>query len=728
MIVTLANILQTDHIDDGREVLQSVIDLIKSLDLNIDQMRFLSNELLSSIDPSNPELFRLLTGAQYLITGAPPNGAAVGEVLGPLVDLARPLEKDPASLRPLLNFGASVLETPGIQSVLAYGRTLWAQQPEPEVNALEDAISMDKVVQAVKNTECRHCTSAQLNERALEVINDFNNSRNNWEADPTTNRPYASYTNDEFKAALDPVLERLGNPAESAPEETAMQALLDFMKARTSQDVSSWLMSRSQDYTLIGYRYPGQDNPVVKVVSTLDRYELVLIDADFAPLGEDYALKFVQAMAEAWGDEPDRKKWPAQIQQWYPEGSGKTPPTLKQAVASMRAELNEFALVKDAPDLNVFGLNLQDIKRRIYNLGQVLPSLESSVPGTPGLKDEGLELLRDLFWEIESSTPLAYRNDKGGARNNFQVMLGLARLGIFHHLGHELRKFRNSPTELNQLTDAFVQGAGSPQAAPVFATLLSPASQRKLVWALMDQVFAVLDGSSPPASDDPIVAARMKQLGAYVLADAANLQLVDGVLGVLPPILQQDTDFLIAHADLLGDVLRSARVSYLVRAFGDDNSADTQSERALVKQIIGSALNDSTLGVDLLAVAKNVDADAAAKNSWDLFNSRLTALEATSDFKSLNLSQIETEILDYLSGKTPDASQSASRLIQYTAERLQSKGGLSHPGDLEDYLILARDKPDDFNRVLETLGHYNDNGDIQNFLMLVRRSLSSADK
>ncbi len=293
-------------------------------------------------------------------------------------------------------------------------------------------------------------------------------------------------------------------------------------------DLLDWLYERSLDYRLILYFYPGEDRPRVRLVNTLDLLELVLINTDDSnPLlnwGKNMGLAFVQEYAEAWGDLP-RNLWPPEIQEKFPQ-NGDSPKTLLEAtqgILNRSTSLENLEILTyrifGTPQLpscyrnlegesspvqapfksktaffsallaaQAVGLDFVDTQRKIFNLWQVNSVLIENSTGSgkgkfkpmfPPKDPEkvilggGLEIMRDLFFQILYSTPEKDRDPSKGDHNYLSLILRAARMGTLSQLGKQLQRIkRPNPQDfddsawkaLNDLSSILVQATQSDQA------------------------------------------------------------------------------------------------------------------------------------------------------------------------------------------------------------------------------------------------------------------------
>ena len=223
-------------------------------------------------------------------------------------------------------------------------------------------------------------------------------------------------------------------------------------------------------------------------MSTLDRLETILIDADFQapwPIKTNSALELTSDLALAWGDEP-RAIWPAEIQALYPEGSGRQPLTIEEFIQKALKKQAEYedlvglpdidcqetADPSDSPDVQIAettnpknnnGFSLPDwtpfvpvkkLKRALFNEREAVSVLEENRPLTAEERadpqiwamrpfGDGLKVLRDLFClKFHFSTPPGDRDAKSEWKNNLKVITQVSRSGLLHEVGQKLKKLQ----------------------------------------------------------------------------------------------------------------------------------------------------------------------------------------------------------------------------------------------------------------------------------------------
>jgi hypothetical protein len=210
----------------------------------------------------------------------------------------------------------------------------------------------------------------------------------------------------------------------------------------------------------------------------------------------------------------------------------------------------------------------------------------------------------------------------------------------------------------------------------------------------------------------------MKQLAFHTIAMARPLGITDPFLATAGPVLANYRPYLTSHSDKVRTLLRSADASYLTRALYEDQEWDAKTR---LGSVMRDALADPSRGLDLMQLLKSVDDAPAAKRAWDLLSGRWDAMQASPDYKALNLSDALRPVLNFIEERGDPAGLSASRRLKiYAAERMES-------GEFDQLLLAARRDPEALYRVLQTAATHTQDGELKDFFKMVRRSLGEAD-
>lgn len=731
-VAQAVSFLRTAKIEDGRSYFDLGVGLLNSLGFSTREDGFLARSFMSAIDDGR--MFRLLGAIPMWITGSYPgsaDGGDAGTVVEALFGMLKPIAmsgKD--QVRRLETYGARALRRDDAAKVLRFVDDVTQNQPEP-TPAGSVAYDLPRYQKWAQALECRTANDAA--NRAVELAREFENTVTSW--DLVNGRPRTGWTLADFKAGISPIFDYMAQPHANDPNPAkpnvrVADVMLGFMRYFTlapgqkrnrwqhyaPEYLMQWFKERSNDYRPILYYYPGEESPRVKLVNSLDRLDLSLINSDFeAPLiGTNYGLKFLAMIAEAWGDEP-YEIWPDEIKAKYPNGKGVL--TLAQAVKEMHSQQESSeglvgfptfpnclkqvpgeAPIRDGGGWLPF---VGDIKPRLFNNAQVLPVLDENAA------NGGLKVLRDLFFDVYYSTPEDNRKDSGD-KNHLNVILKSVRMGVFRQIGRSVLSTPPADPATNDLFRGVVLGSLSPEMAPLVKTLVVDDLRRDLFWKLTTQVFSVLDG-------DPRGKAYFMQTLQYLMAAGGQLNLIDPFLRSTRAVLAQHRDFLLANAPKIRTLLVNADASYFTRSLYEHPDADGKQHLA---DLLRDALSDPARAVDLFTLVKLISLDNDTNKHWDRFWNRADALRATSAYQNLRIGEITRQILDFLEEKSADPAgvAAAQRLRVYTAERLESR-------ELDPFLFGAGQNPNEFYQVLSTFSHEIENGDIRRLLELARRSL-----
>ena len=747
-------VLDNEHTEDGRKYLNIPMDLINHWDMKSDQAGDLIDIVLRSSHDGS--LDRLTGLFPLVLTEKDSDGIPA---LRPLVDVIKPImEQARENLRRVLDFSAEVLVRPDLPLVLSYAEKLGQLQPEPSALRALPAFDLKEIMHSVKVKECEKLPENQM-KRALELIDDYQNSLSTWEE--VDGRPRRSWKSEEIHAEVEPLLKKFGDPSQSSREKSLLDGALNVIKyfslkpgekMATKQshyapdELGRWFNERAKDYRIIGYIYPGESKPRAKLVSSLDRLEELLVGADFKfAMPENFALKFLQMVGESWGDE-DRGVWPDEIQMQYPYP--KKPPTLRKTFEKISQTLRTYEDLLGLPKLHECedvqatagqdpGTNFRMpdfiipawVKANLFNLHEVLPVLEENLPGSGTSQAGGLKLLRDLFWELHSSSPLEGLSPKAGWKNNLSLVTQIGRLGVPHQLSRQLLEFVTAADlqTLDRFSEAFVATVNVPELKPVLNHLFLQPDQ-KLLWKIFDQVFTLFDG-------DPLDGARLKQQIFYFIVNAGQMKIITPVLSAVDPVLDQYLEFLTGHAELVHDALRSKEGAYFMRALYEDPETDR-------REILGGFLRDLSskpgLALDAMKILVAVDSQPEAKKAIDLYHSRMDQVQASSAYQRLEIGALGKDMLHFFEGSPEDSpetsnsqadvqKQTADTLRRFFAARIHTPPGAPgeslKPGELEEFLLLAARKPDDFYQIFAGISDLTQSPSFTDFVKLAQRSL-----
>jgi len=213
----------------------------------------------------------------------------------------------------------------------------------------------------------------------------------------------------------------------------AVKLVFDFEKKnlKNSLRTFSFLKEKANIFYVIPYIYQQSHFPDVsneyhpmiriRIVSDLDKLELLAINGDFKPFGliRNFGMNFIKQIGVAWGDVPKSER---------PKMG--TSETLAMARHSIIQQFSNF-------DFGVFHkFESNDLRARMFNLKFMLTILDDS--------DE-LILLRDLFYSIYEHNSLEqignYTNGVSNPPTDYsnvdllEIIPKIARLGLLHQAG-----------------------------------------------------------------------------------------------------------------------------------------------------------------------------------------------------------------------------------------------------------------------------------------------------
>ena len=227
---------------------------------------------------------------------------------------------------------------------------------------------------------------------ADEIVTEYLSSQQSW-AHPLEFKVWSHSSNQlpktvsTFEYHLNPLLKQ--TETHRAP----MDGIFDFLLRNEKSDTTllSFLTEKSRKFFLIPYIFQNPDYPEsrseeyhhlirLRLVSDLDRLELLAINTDFKPFGlmKNFGLNSLREIAISWGDVSPSER-PSL-------GSAET---LQMARTSILNQFSRFNLSL----LQHFGRSgaLGDIRARMFNLKSLLPVLDD---------EKELAFLRDLFYSL----------------------------------------------------------------------------------------------------------------------------------------------------------------------------------------------------------------------------------------------------------------------------------------------------------------------------------------
>lgn len=746
------------------------------------------------------------------------SGDMTSSVARSFLDLSFPLLQSREELRSLLQtVGKQALLHPDFLSLVRYLRDFSDQKPEPVPLPDLKQIDTERMMRWVHNKECqRNGSDSRRNReeefaRTIEIISDYQDGVTNW--DIVNDQARRFWEDEEIRPRINEVLGKIADPKQSHPNKSINRALwrvLSYFTLESGEAPSrdrhftpeyfmEWFRKQTQDIHLITYFYPDEKAPRVRLINSLDRLELILINADadtsdipqfvldIMGLPRHLGLHFLAEIGKAWGDEP-KDLWPEEIVKMA-EKTGKPPMKLQEAVKDIEEMEKWLAdwmgfpaherchqVAPPRPDPDDLGhlsgngrLGLfvpEKIKVSIYNSLQVGSYLKEMLPGSGGRFDGDLKVLRNLFFELYSSTPEGSRSDSSGMKNNLMLIIKLVQLGLGRQVGRHLRAYEEPSPELNDFSRGFIRGAQSPQIFRLLNLLLGQPAGHNLTWTILNQLFDLLD--APVVSQDLLEperravlanqsdadqlltrakwsqeVARFKQLSFYLIASLGWMSrngdqhprvLPEKVLRVVAEAFEKHHSYLTRHPLFFGKMFKSDTLSYGLRSLYEDTQV---AQKKKLSAFLTNLLQNPFTFSEALSVADRIDQHPQASASWNRLDDQIQAVLDHPDFQRLHIGDLADELIDYLLSEE-EPQQSVSRKVrEFVAEVLVADPreavspverllGLVAGRYDPDSLCFLRQTcgPERFYGTLRTLSTYIQNGELEKFLQKLERSVA----
>ncbi|MCM2323347.1 MAG: hypothetical protein NDJ90_08810 [Oligoflexia bacterium] len=674
--VEAVEVLRDHHTEDGRSFWEFQLDLVRELSVAREAMAFFIDGWTRALDDGR--FGRVLSAVPLWSVRPMPNGT----VLEPLVRALRPLaHPEPrAALGRLSLLGARVLRrTDAAELLRALDEALHREPPAPSKAPLE----FDRALIADWVTAHEGRFAEDLDRRVEEIIDEFETSVSSW--DLVEGKPRRSWSWAEFQTGLSGVLAKLGRTHAAGQGRHVHEAMLSIFRDFRDRpaELLSYLRERSTDHRLITYFYPGDREPRVRLVNSLDRLELILLEADFVapPLNRNFGIQFLKDIAEAWGDEP-YERWPEEIRR--KQDRGETIRTLAEVVAEIELTYRLFEKVPGVPHLQA----------RLHNIGQVLPILAQE------RDNGGLRVLRNLFFEIHDSTPRKFRA-ASSPENHLTIVMDLVRLGIFRNLGRLALQVPPGDPAAVAMLSGLTRAALAPDTRPLFDLLLVRDREHALLSSLIERVFLARES--------------LRRLVTYLCADAAVFGFAEPAMTTLRAVVESEGELLRRHAVALDYILGARDLSRVLQALYETRE---EPEKARLGALLRELLEEPALALSMVTVARAVLDDPDALEAWREFGRRFRTMSELPEFRALRLEELGRGVTDFLQERTgePDAVLAARELRRVLADRCEKR-------ELEQYLLLLAADPQGFEKLFLALGRSIEQGGLPEFFASVRRSL-----
>ncbi len=731
----------------GKPLLHGLIDSIRSLEMSPRGI----NELVSSFfgQYDQGKVLRLVDLLPWWVTREFPasrSGVPAGTLVSPLVEALLPMVRDGSpSIRKSEKIIASALRDDAMPGALAHLLRLSEQKPAATPFKDEQLFEVGAFSSVLSRYECISSSSGQLR-RAEQLVEDYRSAVVGAWLDPAIGQPPRAWDPSALKAGVAPLIDKLGDSSQGFLPEGLTSFLRTFTlrpgeapvagRTRTPKDLYDWLAVRADDWRVIPYFYPGETKPRAKVVSSLDLLELLVINADFKfLLPENYALRFLTAVAVAWGDEP-RELWPPMIREMFP--GRKKPPTLRDAYEEILGmlKISEFMIGYPKLPKCAAGVDAEEWERsttangepkvrgifplwveaRVFNMRQLITVIEEGLPGASGPREGGMRILRDLLFELYQATPEDARTTKPGWANHLNFGIRLGELGAFRQISRGVRLALLPENQgsakgarlLEDLVEGLVRVGSSPGAASMLRGLTrdttSGGSGKAFVFELMDQGRSALQGAGSMRFGESVL---------YGLAGLRSETLANAFARNAAAVLGSHRSQVAKLIPDLFGMLGSDSTGEVIRAFSE-SGANAELERIasllLAQQADGALL--AVEGMRLAAIALEPKNQA----QWSAFKERLDRVSSIPEYSNLRPGEFASEWMDFFTEEDRSSSQAARELRQYLADRCETGG----PSALLGW--MAED-PDGVRRMLSTVGKSSLNGELKEFLRMLRRAL-----
>ncbi len=646
-----------------------------------------------------------------------------------------------------------------LESVVSGSRR--GQQPGPGQTGDRQSFDLAEIRNWIFEKECKSRNrNCPIDKRLREILQDYREGVNNWET--LGGRARLVWGWRDFSPELEPLIKRLAGPS---VVESLMRVMEYFKKGPNEpvtrehsfeiDDLVKWLYSHSTDHRLIQYRDFEAESPRVRLVNSLDRLELLIFNSDFIFWDTDLGLipvearinngyRFLAILANAWGDESP-EAWPkAAIHPYFLVKDRRTgkmrPRTLAEAFREMKRTLDLF----DA----IHAVLPAKYAARLFNIKQVLPVIEENLTGgQPG----GLKVLRNLLYQIYMSNPADLLDDPiqgfhEQRRNTFSLVSGLVRVGMLRQVGQLIRQLPDPaalPAELSpedqaeqkamiDFHRALIHGATHPGTIPLLRKLLngelSPGRGRSeahgLLWKTFERIFAALEQPDPGGGPDQS-AARLKKLAFYLIIEVEDLNLFSPLLETGSAILDEHAAYLATQTRQLDGILRSEEVPEILKnLYASGDQAGKRRLGTFITDYFGDSRSGGNLGSDLVGMVRVIDEDPQSHQAFVQLAERWAQVQASAEYRKLDWVSLGKDCLHFFE-ETPNGGRPATAVWMRRLLADQIRSPQSGPGasELEEWLTLATRKPDQISGVIDALAQWAENGQLEDFFQMARRSL-----
>ncbi len=332
------------------------------------------------------------------------------------------------SLNRFMSFAGAATVRPEVPAALSYINELASRGPPSSDAGLEDTVPLptrEEVTQVVRANELPNGTATAINNRVNEVYRQYFTQLKNDEA----RFSYASAQ--ELQASVRAFLVPLARRSVEAgvDRRSVIYWLMSVFEKFNGNPYSvawlaGWFKRLSQQYTVIYYYYPNDDQARVRIVNDLDRLEILVTDGDFKMNDYGFPLNII----------PQINSQNISIKYLSYLGVSRDEPM--RAISSMEAELDFFWSMRNDP---ILGATIpKPVKKKLSNLRQVVPVLSSlyrdsrNTGVTNPVND--VRIICDLAKAMLNSTPTAHQGEFNKELNNIEALVQMTHVGILRNV------------------------------------------------------------------------------------------------------------------------------------------------------------------------------------------------------------------------------------------------------------------------------------------------------
>lgn len=596
----------------------------------------------------------------------------------------------------------------------------------------------------VQNHEC--VSPSQARKREREIREDYFGALTQTSLPDGERR--SRWTESEFLDKLTPVLDRISDRGASAPRKSLQQSIYRIFRlfSRKSheaptahrpfrpEELSKWLVQMANENRMVSLFDHGRKGARVRVVSSLDRLALLLVNGNFTVplfLPDNLAFRFMEKIAYAWGDSP-KELWPEGIRKKF---QNRSPLTLREAVSEIEEEVRDFKRKVGFPRLNkcaqirdrdnsedgvrprAGGLRLgrwvagRKQKERIYNAIQVLPVLRENLPRSGQSSVSGMEILRNLFFEIDTSTPKAHRHASSGTKNHFHLFTSAIDLGLLRQLTRQMNGAFLNEDRVENLVSSVVSLFSAPSALSLFYELFAERAEPSFIEELVPILFEEWGHQRSIGKHS-----LMKHLLVLTLLTIEDLKIAAEVSQASVTMVRDYSKVILQEPNRLHEVLRSED---LARWLSELNHNPLQTEKASLARVVREVgLSPEAVRV-VFEWIRRLDQESHFKDVWAEWNRRRQVLLSDPQFPRENWEDAWNSIQSALA-LSPDSPGGAVLFQLRKSMAIQLA-----QGDWMEWIGEVSRHPMEHQKLLGGVSRAMVDGDLDEFLQQIRRVYSA---